>query len=396
VLAAVGTGLPLSGCAATPAGGRATHEVDVRDFGAKGDGVTDDAPAINAAIRALRASQSRVGDFGFSPRLVLSTGAFAVGQSLDLTRLRNINLVIDGRGSVILGQCAGQPVIDALGSRWLTVRDLTVIGDKRATPSLGLQIGRLGDGAVADDHRFENVKFLGRYALACLLNAAAETTAFDHVLMWNDSPSAESFCLIQDGLNHFGAVSAFAGPHSKRDQNDSFNENLFVNCDFRHSGAGAAVWLGDTARHAFIRCYAAGNGAAAFVVHSGDNGHVMLDVDCHCETSRLQSAFLFTGPSTRPRVRGFSYKDQQTFAAQSVFRCGAGVQKVTLQHARIEIAGYFNSACRVFDDPSRWAVIGEAYSGDAAAWNGAGCFTGSLQLADGFEFVRAGASPSGA
>ena len=388
LLAGVGAGLPI-GSIPMPAQARTSRDIDVRDFGAKGDGLADDAPAINSAIHSLRSAQTRIGSFGVAPRLVFSVGVFRVAQTIDLTQLQDINLVVDGRGSVILGQCAGQPVIDALGSRWLTMRDLTIVGDEAATPKLGLQVGRTAGRLVADDHRFENVKIVGHYGLACLVNAAAETTGFDHVLLWNDHPSADSYCLIQDGLNHFGAASAFAGGGpSARDQDDSFNENEFINCDFRHGGGGTPVWLGDTARHSFIRCYVAARGAAAFIVHSGPNGHQMLDVDCHCETAGLQSAFLFTGSSTRPVLRGFSYKDHWTCAERSVFRCGTGMEKITLQNARIEIAGYYSESCQMFDDPTRWAVTGSVYSSDPKPWNGAGCFSGSLLLADRFSIIE--------
>lgn len=372
--------------------------VNVRDFGAKGNGTADDAPAINAAIQFVREHLTRVGPFGVAPKLLLPAGIYAVRRSIDLTRLHGINLVIEGDSSVILGTCAGEPVIDALGSRWLTIRDLTIVGEKLSPPKLGLQIGLAKNNVVADDHRLTNVKIIGSYSLACLLNISAETTGFHHVMLWNDFQNPESYCLIQDGLNHFNTTSAFvSGQAAQRETDSSFNENEFINCDFRHGGGGVPVWLGDTARHRFIRCYAASQGAASFVVYCGPNSHTMLDVDCHCEAIGLRSVFLFTGPSPRPRIRGFSYTDHTAFAADSVFRCDAGVENVTLQNARIEVAGVFERSCKVFDDPRRWTVTGSYYSADIPSWNGAECFTGSVLL--GNEVAYAGAvamkAPSG-
>lgn len=364
------------------------HLVNVRTFGAKGDGISDDAVAINAAAQFLRKQQIKLANFGIVPKLVFPTGIYAISHSIDLTGLQGINIVVEGDSSVILGSCRGEPVIDALGSRWLTIRDLTLIGDKTSPPRVGIQIGRTKNGVVADDHYFENLKILGHFSLACLLNLAAETTGFEHLLLWNDFPSAQSYCLIQDGLNHFDTASVFL-PHQSaaRERDDSFNENEFINCDFRHSGGGVPVWLGDTARHRFIRCYAAGRGATAFIIYCGPNSHTMLDVDCHFETNRLGSSFLFTGPSLRPVIRGFSYKDHEIFAADSVFRCDTHVNRVTLHNARIEIAGFFGRSCKVFDDPSRWAVTGSYYSEDIMSWNGAECFTGAVQLGSEWELV---------
>jgi hypothetical protein len=383
--------LSVAAVTATSAGSTTTtpritsvETINVRDFGAKADGVTNDAPAINAAIQFMRSRRADVNGFPVLPKLLFPTGIYVVSATIELIRLQGINCVIDGDASVIIGKCAGLPVIDALGARWLTVRNLTIIGDSAAAPSLGFRVGRLSAGEPADDHRFENVKMLGHFQLACLLNLAGETCGFDHVMLWNDFPSVRSFCLIQDGLNHFGSLSRY-GIASERD--DSFNQNEFINCDFRHGGGGVPVWLGDTARHRFIRCFASGRGEAAFVVYCGNKSHSMLDIDCHCETDGLQNVFLFTGTEKRPTIRGFSYIDHETFAARSVFRSGPEIEKVALQNARIEVSSFANQACKMFDDPHGWDISGDVYISASAAWNGADCFSGSLLLGGKFSAV---------
>ena len=360
-----------------------TATVDVQQFGAKGDGHSDDAPAINRAIQFVREHPMRAPGLSFARRLVFPTGLYAVESPLNLTGLWNLNAVIEGQGAVILGRCRGQPVIDALGSRWLSVRDLTVVGDNDATPKLGLQIGRLNDGRVADNHQLVNVKLVGHFTLACLLNNAAETTGFHHVFCWNDRPDPDSFCLIQDGLGHFGAVSSFVpNQHAGPERDKSFNENEFINCDFRHGGGGMPVWLGDTARHRFYRCYAASTGDASFVLYCGDNSHTMLDVDCHCEAKGLQSVFWVTGQGTNAVIRGFSYKDHGIFAARSVFARQSPVRHVTLQHARLEMGHFFEPQCRVLDDPAGWRLTGEVYLSEPDRWNGEKSFAGVLFLGD--------------
>src|SRR5690349_13337185 len=55
--------------------------VNVTDFGARGDAVTDDAPAINAAIHAVRERHHRVGGFDIGCRLVFPVGVYAVDSS---------------------------------------------------------------------------------------------------------------------------------------------------------------------------------------------------------------------------------------------------------------------------------------------------------------------------
>jgi hypothetical protein len=364
--------------AAESESGMTARVADVRRFGAKADGVSDDTPAFNAALQHIRDHQTKLNGIDICFKLLIPSGVYCLNGSINMTGIHGINMVVEGDASVLLGRCAGMPVIDALGSRWLVVRDLTVIGDKSATPQVGIQIGRAANGIVADDHRFENVKLIGHYTLACLVNFAAETSEFDHLLLWNDHPDPGSYCLVQDGLNHFATGSAFVTQAAKRELDESFNENEFTNCDFRHGGGGIPVWLGDTARHLFIRCYAACGGKAAFMVYCGGNSHVMLDVDCHCETGDMQSVFLFTGTQTHTTIHGFNYVDHQSWAARSIFACDPRMERIVLQDARIDIGGFANRSCKVFDEPQKWQVTGYYSSRGNDDWNGGGVFNGLL------------------
>ena len=355
--------------------------VDVRDFGAQGDGIADDAPAINRAIAHLRENIRLIDTFPVGPTLVFPAGVYLAKSSIDLTKLQVLNMVLEGGGAVIIGSCAGEPVLDAMGARWLTIRDLTIIGDRHAVPRVGIQIGRITD-AVADNHRFENLKVIGHFELACFVNVAAETTGFDHVFFWNDRADPASFCLIQDGLNHFQTVSKFVVTRSTLDRDDSFNENEFINCDFRHAGGGVPIFLGETSRHRFYRCYAVGLGKAIFMIYCGHNSHDMLDIDCHCETGALRSIFTFAGPLSHPIIRGFSFKDHAPWASQFIFSCDASVAHVTLQHAGLEIGWFPNPKCRVFENPPQWSVTGSYYSSMSEQWNAGQRFKGRLFLGD--------------
>ncbi len=108
----------------------------------------------------------------------------------------------------------------------------------------------------------------------------------------------------------------------------------------------------------------------------------MLDVDCHCETKGLQSVFRLAGQGNAAVIRGFSYKDHGIFAVQSVFARQSPVQRVTLQHARIEMGHFFEPGCRVLDDPADWKLTGEVYLSEPDHWNADECFAGTLFLGD--------------
>ncbi len=352
--------------------------INAADFGCKGDGVTDDSTSLNAAINELRKRRSRVANFEIGYRIVLPAGVYALESSLNLTDLRDINTVIEGNGSVLIGRCEGQPAVDALGSRWLTIRDLCIIGDSRAVPSVGLQIGRTSH-AVADDHRMSDVKILGHFSLACFYNRAAETSEFDHLLLWNDQPA--SFCLIQDGMNFFNVQSQFTSTQLAQNADLSFNENLFMSCDFRHSRGGTPIWLGDTARHAFVRCYSATDKGPAFILQVGNNSHTMLEVDCHCETVGLQDVFKVVGQRNKVLIRGLSYRDHHCNASSAVFSLDPAIELARIEDANFSVGSYSYPSCRVFGDPQRWEASGYYASSKADGWNGEGAFSGYVSLA---------------
>jgi hypothetical protein len=355
----------------------ANHEdltVNVRDFGAQGDSVSDDAGPINAAIAHLRKLHSEIGAFDFSCRLIFPTGMYLLNSGLDLSNVRGLNTIIDGQGSVLIGNCAGEPVVDALGSRWLTIRDLVIVGMGNAVPSVGLQIGVTTTRTVAGSHRIDNVKIVGSFLLASLYNRGAEVCEFDHLFAWNNH--AGGFGLVQDGMNYFGVISKFIHSDLMKGQELSFNENLFINSDFRHGAAGTPVWLGDTARHQFIRCYSATQGGPSFQLHCGTNSHTMLEIDCHCETQSLRNVFTISSVQREATIHGFSYRDHQPFVAESIMACDQNVSMVHINNGRFDIGKFRNHNALMFGESSKWRMSGIVSAASATGWNGQDIFTG--------------------
>lgn len=365
---------------------RAVHmSIDVRDFGAIGDGIADDAPAINRAFQKLRDITRSIADVPISGRLLFPSGIYRVSSTIDMTYIRAVNTIVEGQGSALLGQTEGQPVVDALGSRWLEIRDITIIGDSQAVPLLGLQIGRAKKGEVADDHVLRNVKFMGQYSRACMLNLAAETCLFDHVLFWNDCPGKDSYCVIQDGLNFFDTQSQFLPTVLlSRGSDESFNENLFLNCDFRNFRGGRGVWLGDTSRHQFIRCYCAVTGDAAFLLYSGKNSNRDLMIDCHCETADMLSTVRLEAEGSDIRIRGLTLIDHMCFAKDFVFALSSRIRSVRVDGLSIEI-GEFAQGCRVFERPDIWVVSGR-YKGPNGSGFDVKNFTGELNIGSSISY----------
>lgn len=117
--------------------------LDVRDFGAVGDGVTDDTDAIQDAIDSAAASTA-------TRDVVLPPGTYKANVLLP----RNVNLI--GAGTII----AGDPPVESYFATKLVPADdsLAVIRVKEVSSQVirGFQIVGNGDGVSAYGIRFEN------------------------------------------------------------------------------------------------------------------------------------------------------------------------------------------------------------------------------------------------
>src|ERR1039458_909110 len=358
---------------------RAADVVNVKDFGAKGDGVTDDSAALNGAMAYVRARRSvgngQPGITGqaYTAKLVIPQGRYRVVSSLNWTNLVSLTVEIDCQGCVIDGQTRGAPLIDALGSRWLRVNGLTIWGNDSLTPSIGLQIGRT-TGASADDHHFKDLTLSGFFSFAALYDFAAETTSFDHLLVWNQSPSPSAFGGVLDGINHWHAASAFTVVTAPVDTLQSFNETLFVNPSIMTTnGAGAPLWIAGTSRARFITGYVANTRTACGTVLYAPGGWpiTQLAMDVHYESSALRDVFCIDGPAgtKQAAIRGLSYTDNYPEASNSLFEASANIAGVTMRDTDIHIDNFYSATAKVFDDPRLWTVTGRYAEISGNHWN---------------------------
>ena len=127
----------LAGSLRVAAAGRASRDgfIDVRDFGAKGDGKADDTTAIQAAIdealkrrvqtvllpagRYVTSDTLQLGDDGFSTLELTGEGSYAYGGG-------------HTAGAVILPLRADRPAINVQGARGTVIRRLSIAGLNRA------------------------------------------------------------------------------------------------------------------------------------------------------------------------------------------------------------------------------------------------------------------------
>jgi hypothetical protein len=184
---------------------------NVRDYGAVGDGTTDDAAAIQAAITAALANQTNV----YIPK-----GVYLIETALNLTNLAGGGVVIygdgygiSGNGSVIKAGTGGV-AIDCTGSQFLSFENLCIDSfyNAPANPStLGILFARSTTSQYAQFNTLRNVMIniktnAGAYTgkgTVGIYNNAAEIHHYDNVYVTADNP------LVINGYNDFGVVSPY-------------------------------------------------------------------------------------------------------------------------------------------------------------------------------------------
>lgn len=127
---------------------RAADVVNVKDFGAKGDGSTDDTTAINAAFTAASSTQT----------VVLPSGTYIVSDTISINGSNTV--VGNGSNSTALQWKAGASgtgkAILRLRGRTVTLRGLHLEGNASNAPDTGIEI--YPDIAlIAQQHVFEDV-----------------------------------------------------------------------------------------------------------------------------------------------------------------------------------------------------------------------------------------------
>lgn len=358
---------------------RAEDVVNVKDFGAQGDGATDDSGSLNAAMnyvrlhRSIGSGEPGISQQAYSAKLIIPHGRFLVKSTLNWTNLVSLTIEIDCQGCVLDGQTSGAPVIDAIGSRWLHVNGLTIWGNRVNSPSIGLQIGRTS-AYSADDHHFNNVTVAGYFTFAALYDFAAETTTFDHLMVWNQLGSNSAYGVVLDGINHWHASSAFAAVTAQTDRPQSFNEALFINPSIMvTNGAPAAIWIAGASRARFITGYVANTrGPCGTVLYSAaDLPITQLAMDVHYETNALKDVFCIDGPmgTKQASIRGLTYTDNYPEAANSVFIVSDHVASVTMRDTDIHIDNFYARDAKVFDNPTLWTVTGRYSEISGNHWN---------------------------
>lgn len=219
--------------------------INVRWFGANGDGVADDTAAIQSAIGYAIALPS-VGRIIFFP-----AGTYRITSPLNFTGgTGNTPITIQGEGwsydgvqggTVILGQTGGW-MCDCTGVQWLSFESIVLKGTGPNASGGGVLLARAANG-VAYDHGIymrhvtididskPGFSVVGSVALA---NNDAEIGLYEHCWFRADTPMTLTY------NNELGYVS----PYQTIGWPLSSTDNKFISCQFQATRYQAVMIFG--------------------------------------------------------------------------------------------------------------------------------------------------------
>ena len=151
------------------------ESVSVKDFGAVGDGTTDDTAAIQAAIDAV---QTAGGGTVYVPK-----GQY---KTTDVIRITGkVNLIGANRTDVsaIVAHHTGAAILSLKGSTGSCVKFLWFGTDTTTYPKTGITLGRSG-AASAGHHLIEHIRIQGYFSVAAIYSIASEVNTWVDLYAW--------------------------------------------------------------------------------------------------------------------------------------------------------------------------------------------------------------------
>ena len=199
--------------------------ISVKDFGAVGDGVTDDTVAIQAAI-----DYAKTLDGG--GEVYLPAGDYSV-SSLDMSNATSVwtkSVILKGEGrfaTTISANTASAIVVDMIGSNYYEISNLTI--DSTAVASqCAILLARTAAAPNANNNKFTDVWITGSYTKAGVVSLAAESTTWTRCRFENSNTAARHTTFYTCYDNSSIAVTSGNGTPSLGPNTD----NTMFSCEF--------------------------------------------------------------------------------------------------------------------------------------------------------------------
>ena len=340
--------------------------INVKDYGAVGDGVTDDTSAINAAFDELRTRVNATYNYIYAS-VYFPPGQYVV-SSVNATGIRRFGWGIIGLGAALIGNTAGKAVLDMVHSRFGHVSDIIIVGDGTTSPKFGIQIGRIDNSSVADAHLFTNVQCRGTFTKACLYNHASEGALHNFCRFFNShDDTGTSYCIILDSHSDYSLSSDYQTITATSNTPKSFTGLVFNQADCRKETSGRTIMLnGQSFGVEMNKCYGVSFDDVVMEISSKDSQHRQIYIDLHCETSSgtpgTTTCLAWTTRNSGtavPITRDFRFSDHSPHASAETFLADTGITTVTLQNVDIRIPSFETTPSNgVFNPKANFKVYG--------------------------------------
>jgi hypothetical protein len=176
--------------------------INVADYGAKGDGATDDTAALNSAWTAVAAGGV----------LKIPPGDYLISDTVSF--ISKVNVTINGDNAQIITKASSdftsKALVDLAGSTYATVRGLRIESTLTSNkPAAGLVLGRVGTGD-GGGILLEAVWVSGTYTFAAVYDCGSEVDTFLHcrfhttdgVPCYYTSSTDEASLCVQDTVSN--------------------------------------------------------------------------------------------------------------------------------------------------------------------------------------------------
>lgn len=240
-------------------------------LGADPAGVIDSTVSFNLYI-AFEAAKVVDELEDYSPTVWrLPPGEYSV-STVDMTEIAlSRNVQVEAYGCILVANTPNKSVLDCVGSRWLTIRGLTVYSDETVGARNGIQIGPLTT-ETNDENRFVSVQCLGQYSLCAFLNSGSSKGWYEACRFNNSNVSSFSYGAVFDGANQQTITSDYATVSRVSGAALELESNTFASCNFRQTGGGDAFWVSNASGFEFDKsCVFEGSGYAHVQVYSTVN-----------------------------------------------------------------------------------------------------------------------------
>lgn len=229
--------------------------INVKNHGAVGDGITDDATAINSAIVAA----------GNGGRVHFPAGTYLVQSPILAEGYRGLTITggsgqYQFSGSRIIGKHTGKATLSLVGSFFCDVSGVSIEGDTSSKPATGILLGR-SSAASAGNHTFTNVHVQGYFQKCGLYIVASEENTFVNCYIVPTTSTVAGVYMSQGDSFTVGGLTGssmecntFIGGTIGNGDNTAGTTGLYLDC-------GAA-----TGHHQFIGTFLTKNGGDSFIL----------------------------------------------------------------------------------------------------------------------------------